>query len=72
MTENISNCMTLIDYATKVVDGLENEEQFIMMIGTMSDKWFASHNVTEEDAVRILEKLVEIHKLVYDMVGGMV
>lgn len=68
--EEVMKCMEFIGEADKIVNGLENENQLIMMIGTMTDKWFAKHNVDEENAVRILELLVEMHKEVYKTVGA--
>lgn len=67
--EEVMKCMKLMDSADKIVNGLENEVQLIMLVGTMADKWFAKHNVNEENAVRILELLVEMHKQVFEAVG---
>lgn len=68
--EEVIKCMKLMDSADKIVNGLENEDQLIMLLGTMTDKWFAKHKVDEENAVRILELLVQMHKKVYEMVGA--
>lgn len=67
--EEVMKCMKLRDDANRIVDGLENENQLIILFGTMADKWFAKHNVDEENAVRILELLVEMHKQVFEAVG---
>lgn len=67
--EEVMKCMKLMDDADRIVNGLENEDQLIMLFGTMADKWFAKHNVDEENAVRILELLVEMHKQVFEAVG---
>lgn len=68
--EEVMKCMELMDDADRIVNGLENEDQLIMLFGTMADKWFAKHSVDEENAVRILELLVEMHKQVFEAVGG--
>lgn len=68
--EDVMKCMELMDEADRIVDGLENENQLVMLIGTMTDKWFAKHKVDEENAVRILELLVEMHKKVFEAVGA--
>lgn len=67
--EEVMKCMELMDDADRIVNGLENEDQLIMLFGTMADKWFAKHKVDEENAVRILELLVEMHKQVFEAVG---
>lgn len=67
--EEVMKCMELMDDADKIVNGLENENQLVMLLGTMTDKWFAKHKVNEENAVRILELLVEMHKQVFEAVG---
>ena len=67
--EEVMKCMELMDEADKIVNGLENEDQLIMLFGTMADKWFARHKIDEENAVRILELLVEMHKQVFEAVG---
>lgn len=68
--EEVMKCMKLMDSADKIVNGLENENQLVMLLGTMTDKWFAKHKVDEENAVRILELLVETHKQVFEAVGA--
>lgn len=68
--EQVMKCMEFIEEADKIVNGLENEDQLIVLFGTMTDKWFAKHKVDEENAVRILELLVQMHKEVYEMVGA--
>ena len=68
--EEVMKCMELMDSADRIVNGLENEDQLIMLLGTMTDTWFAKHKVDEENAVQILERLVETHKMVYEMVGA--
>lgn len=68
--EEVMKCMELMDSADRIVNGLENEYQLIMLLGTMTDKWFAKHKVDEENAVRILNILVEMHKIVYKMAGA--
>lgn len=68
--EEVMKCMKLMDSADRIVNGLENEVQLIMLVGTMTDKWFAKHKVDEENAVRILERLVEMHKQVFESVGA--
>ena len=67
--EEVMKCMELMDDADRIVNGLENENQLVMLLGTMTDKWFAKHKVDEENAVRILELLVEMHKQVFEAVG---
>lgn len=67
--EAVMKCMELMDEADKIVNGLENEDQLIMLLGTMTDKWFAKNHIDEENAVRILELLVEMHKQVFESVG---
>lgn len=67
--EAVLKCMELMGEADKIVNGLENEDQLIMLLGTMTDKWFAKNHIDEENAVRILELLVEMHKQVFEAVG---
>lgn len=68
--EEVMKCMELMDSADRIVNGLENENQLIMLVGTMTDKWFAKHKVDENNAVRILNLLVEMHKIVFESVGA--
>lgn len=38
IAENLLKCMEFVDDADRIADGLENEDQLIMLVGTMTDR----------------------------------